>query len=180
MARRVLLRSTTMHQDRTTIAAFLFGTLVAASSARAQPAPTPPTIATFVEAEYPQAAREAGREASVELEITIGVDGLVTDARVVSPVGDGFDEAALAAVRRVVFTPATKDGAPVAARVRYRYVFELDVPAAPAEEVSATGRIEGRILSRGDGGPLIGVEVIATGADATEHRVTTDGTGGFT
>ena len=61
-----------MYHLRTTLAAIVFGTLVAASSAYAQPAPTPPTVATYVQAEYPSAARDAGREASVDLEIVVG------------------------------------------------------------------------------------------------------------
>ena len=168
-----------MFHLRTTLAAIVFGTLVAASSAYAQPAPTPPTVATYVHAEYPSAARDAGREASVDLEIVVGEDGLVRDVRVVTPVGDGFDEAAIAAVQQFVFTPATKDGKPVAARIQYRYRFELKLPEAPAAAVVATGRIEGRLLSRTDGSPLVGVEIVATDAHASTYRATTDETGTF-
>ncbi len=162
---------------RTTLAAILFGALVA-GSAYAQPAPTPPAITTYVQAEYPQAARQAGREAAVDLEIVIGTDGLVRDARVVTPVGDGFDDAALAAVRQFVFTPATKDGQPVAARIQYRYTFKLESPTQQAPAIE-TGLISGTLLSRVDGSPLTGVEVIATGADGVEHRVITDESGTF-
>ena len=134
-----------MHLLRTTVAAVLLGALVA-GSAGAQPAPTPPpatppAVATYVQAEYPQAARDAGREAAVDLEIVIGPDGLVRDARVVTPVGDGFDEAALAAVRQFVFTPATKDGQPVAARIQYRYTFKLEHPT-PSEQAPAIALVE--------------------------------------
>jgi TonB family protein len=169
---------------RTTLATFLLGAL-AAGSAHAQPAPpspapTPPAVATYVKAEYPQAARDAGHEAAVDLEIVVGPDGLVRDARVVTPVGDGFDEAALAAVRQFVFTPATKDGQPVAARIQYRYTFKLEHPT-PSEQAPAitTGRIAGTLLSRADGRPLAGVEVLATGPDGVAHPAVTDETGTF-
>lgn len=179
VARRVLGASNTMQHLRTTIAALVFGTLASISPAGAQPdaptPPTPPTVATFVDAAYPPAARDAGREASVDLEITVGVDGHVLDARVLAPVGDGFDEAALAAVRQFVFIPATKDGQPVAARIHYRYVFTLETTAPAA----TTGQLEGRILSRDDGSTLVGVEVLATGADGRVHRAITDETGAF-
>jgi TonB family protein len=168
-----------MQHLRTTLSAFLFASLVAGASASAQPAPTPPTIATFVHADYPEAAHDAGREASVELEITVGTDGLVLDARVLAPVGDGFDEAALAAVRQFVFAPATKDGKPIAARIHYRYAFTLEPVAAAAPAPVIAGRIEGRILSRADGKPLAGVEVVVTSSDDGVHRVTTDQTGAF-
>lgn len=169
-----------MHQLRTTLAALVFGTVAAVSSASAQPAPTPPTVATYVQAEYPPAARESGREASVDLEIVIGPDGLVRDARVLTPVGDGFDEAALAAVKQFVFTPATKDGKPVAARIQYRYSFTIEKPApAPQPAAILPGRIEGRLLSRSDGGAMVGVEVVVTASDGSTHHATTDETGSF-
>ncbi|MDB4960288.1 MAG: TonB family protein / TonB-dependent receptor [Myxococcales bacterium] len=181
MARRVLWLCSPMHHLRTTLSALLFASLLTAAPAGAQPVATPPTIATFVPADYPTAARDAGREASVELEVTVGADGRVLDARVLALVGDGFDEAALAAVRQFVFAPAIKDGAPIAARIHYRYAFTLERPApvvaAPAAVVS--GRIEGRILSRADGVALGGVEVVATSAKGGVHRVTTDESGGF-
>ena len=168
-----------MHHLRSTLSAFLFAAIVTGAAAQAEPAPpTPPTIATFVEAEYPTAAQEAGREASVELEITVGADGRVLDARVVTPVGDGFDEAALAAVRQFVFAPATKDGQPMAARIRYRYAFTLK-PKVVAPAPVTVGRIEGTILSRADGSPMTSVMVVVTGADGGVHRVTTDESGTF-
>ena len=168
-----------MHHIRSTLSALLFAAIVSGAAAQAQPAPpTPPTIATFVDAEYPAVARDAGREASVELEVTVGADGHVLDARGVAPVGDGFDEAALAAVRQFVFTPATKDGQPIAARIRYRYAFTL-APKALAPAPVVTGRIEGHILSRADGKPLTGVDLVVTGADGGVYRVTTDESGAF-
>ncbi|HEY4183028.1 MAG TPA: TonB-dependent receptor [Kofleriaceae bacterium] len=119
-----------MQNLRTTIAALLFGTLVSVSQATAQSV-TPPAVSSYVEADYPQAARDAGKEASVDLEIIVGADGAVLDAKVTAPVGDGFDEAALAAVRKFVFTPANKDGVPTAARIQYRYTFTLSTPPPP-------------------------------------------------
>lgn len=167
-----------MQHLRATLSALLFASLVAGSTVGAQPAPTPPKIATFVHATYPDAAHAAGREASVELEITVGADGFVTDARVLALVGDGFDEAALVAVRQFVFEPATRDGHPIAARIHYRYAFTLE-PVAVAPTAVSAGRIGGQILSRADGKPLAGVEIVVTSADGGVHRVTTDETGAF-
>src|SRR4051812_27224869 len=65
-----------------------------------------PTLVTFVEAKYPEEAQKQGLAASVKLMITIGADGLVSEATVTAPVGNGFDEAAAAAVKQFVFTPA--------------------------------------------------------------------------
>ncbi len=68
----------------------------------------------------------------VLLEIVVGVDGAVREVRVVTPVGRGFDEAALEAARSFQFEPATRDGVPMAARIRYAVTFEPAEPM-PAE-----------------------------------------------
>ncbi len=168
-----------MEHFRRTLTAFLFAaTLSAVSPATADGTMTPPTVVTYVTAEYPAAAsREA--DVAVDLELTIDVEGQVTDARVVTPVGDGFDEAALAALRQFVFTPALKDGAPVASRIRYRYVFTApvaDIEQAPAAII--TGRFEGRVLSRA-GEPLVGADVTITDGVGATRTAVTDETGAF-
>jgi TonB family protein len=97
-----------------------------------------PVLKTFVQAEYPEQARAQGLQAAVELELTISSAGQVTDAKVVAAAGNGFDEAAVQAALQFVFEPAKKDGVPIAARIRYRYLFELAPPAeAPPSEPPA-------------------------------------------
>jgi TonB family protein len=112
----------------------------------------PPRLLTFVEAPYPEAAKAAGRETSVELEIAIDERGAVTTATVLRAAGDGFDEAALAAARRFVFAPARRGDVAIPARIRYRYVFALDKAPPPARarrsppdarEPAPRGRAEG-------------------------------------
>ncbi len=100
-----------------------------------QPLITPPKLIRFVEAPHPEADDEEPTEAVVELDIVVGRDGLVTEVSVARSAGEGFDEAALAAARQFVFEPARKDWEPIAARIRYRYVFELK--AAPEEMMPA-------------------------------------------
>jgi TonB family protein len=113
----------------------LLALVLASGVARAEdsaPALQPPRLVTFVDAEYPSEARENNLSASVELELLVDGDGTVSDARVVTPAGHGFDEAALAAVRGFAFEPARRGTEAVPARIRYRYVFELKPPPAPA------------------------------------------------
>ncbi len=142
----------------------------------APPALVPPRLIDFVEADYPAAAEEAGLEASVELELTIGIDGRVTDARVVAPAGNGFDEAALAAAQRFGFAPATRGGTAIASRIRYRYVFELRVETPPPDletppdvdpvpEPPRPGRLEGRVLTQEDDQPIDEAEIVITAPD---------------
>jgi TonB family protein len=122
------------------------------------PAPklTPPKLEKFVEASYPESAREQDLEAEVQLELTLDAQGQVTKVQVVRPAGHGFDEAAKKAARQFEFEPATRNGQPIPAVIRYEYVFELE-DARSAEQPS--GRLQGRVLGLEDGEPIGGAEV---------------------
>ena len=76
-------------------------------------------------AAYPPAARTGDLEADVPLEIVVDASGTVVDARVVTRTGSGFDESALAAIRRYRFSPAMRDGKPVRVRMRWSVQFRL-------------------------------------------------------
>ena len=66
----------------------------------------------------PQHAQGCGEDGSVKLEYTIGIDGAVSDIRIVTSSGfTDIDAAAFAAVRSWHYLPATKDGSPLAVRV---------------------------------------------------------------
>jgi TonB family protein len=117
--------------------------------AETKPLITPPKLIRFVEASHPEADGEEPTEAVVELDIVVGKDGLVTEASVARSGGEAFDEAALGAARQFVFEPARKDWEPIAARIRYRYVFELKTPP---EEIT-TGWLSGTILLAEDDSP---------------------------
>ena len=132
-----------------------------APGAPGKPLITPPKLVRFVEAAHPEADGEEPIEAVVELDIVVGKDGLVTEVSVARSGGEGFDEAALAAARQFVFEPARKDWEPIAARIRYRYVFELK---APPEEMT-TGWLSGTILLAENDSPAGGV-----GIEITDER----------
>ncbi len=93
----------------------------------------PPQLLEFIETAHP-VGREADASA-VLLSVVVGIDGSVESAEVVESGGADFDAAALDAVRRFRFEPATIDGVPTRARIRYRYVFTVTaVPTPPAPE----------------------------------------------
>ncbi len=75
---------------------------------------------------YTASAQAAGVEASVPVELVIDATGAVTSAVVLTHVGYGLDEAALAAVRKYRFAPARQGGKVVAVRMRWVVRFELD------------------------------------------------------
>src|SRR5579859_4764894 len=85
----------------------------------------PPHVTTDTGVTYPEQAIHDGVAAptTVTLRLAIDARGVVTEATLEEPRGHGFDEAALEAARRLRFTPATRDGIPVAARIRFQYVF---------------------------------------------------------
>ena len=56
-----------------------------------------PELVEYVQAPYPEAAKEAGIEGVVRLLIEIDAAGEVTYIEVLQPAGSGFDEAAVAA-----------------------------------------------------------------------------------
>jgi len=76
--------------------------------------------------EYPKAARTAGVEADVPLELIVDASGTVVDARLLKHAGYGLDEAALRAVRAYRFIPAERAGHGVSVRMRWVVNFRLD------------------------------------------------------
>jgi TonB family protein len=109
--------------------------LLVAAPARADgPEVTPPHTTHDEGVSYPErAVREGVAEvATVTLLLVIDEHGVVSHAEVEEPRGHGFDEAGLDAARSLRFTPATRDGIPVAARIRFRYVFTPPPARAPA------------------------------------------------
>jgi protein TonB len=69
----------------------------------------PPLLIRRVEPEYPELARKLHQEGVVILRAVITVSGAVDDVQVVKSGGPMLDAAALAAVRRWVYKPATRD-----------------------------------------------------------------------
>jgi TonB family protein len=86
----------------------------------------------------PQAMREK-IQGSIELEVVIGPDGAVSDARVVRSLDAvfGLDEQALKAVRATPFKAAEVAGRPVASLVTFELAFRLD--GTPASAAKAFG-----------------------------------------
>lgn len=69
----------------------------------------------LVRPSYTEQARKARVEGRVRLELALDEHGQVTSAKVLEGLGHGLDEAALAAAKRVRFSPAMRCNRPVAA-----------------------------------------------------------------
>lgn len=159
----------------------------------APPAPTgvvtkPPRLLQAVAPEYPPAALAAGKTAAVKVRIKIDAAGLVTAVDVIDKVGDGFDEAAVAAALQYVFEPAEIDGqpAPITVETVIHFVIEEqpepeppplpkqpppDQPAGPpnhAGNMLLPVTLEGVVVERGTRRKLPGVivSIVELGLDA--------------
>jgi TonB family protein len=82
-------------------------------------------LVSSVTAAYPVDARADDVEGDVGLEIVVDAEGRVVDARVAKSAGHGFDESALAAIRRYRFSAAQRDGRNVRVRMPWTVQFRL-------------------------------------------------------
>ncbi len=134
--------------------------------------PQLPVLTYEAPAAYPPEALAEGAGASVLLELTVSELGEVIDARVVEPVGQGFDASALLAARSFRFTPAlSAEGVPVPAIIQYSLVFSADT-APPLS-------LEGVVVEAGVRESLSGIELRALGPDNITALAISDASGGF-
>ncbi len=73
---------------------------------------------------YTMQARQAEIEGVVRVRVTVDESGHVVNAAIVSGLGYGLDEAALAAAKATTFEPATQCGKPVVGSIILPYRFE--------------------------------------------------------
>jgi TonB family protein len=108
---------------------------VQAPAATSSDTVSPPVLVTKVDPEYPEAASRAYRTGKVVLSFTVQVSGAVTDIEVVQSAGPDLDTAAVQAVSRWRYEPATEGGVPTPAHGTVSIPFSLE--------------LEGRLLDAG-------------------------------
>lgn len=79
----------------------------------------------FVKGKYTDDAQAAGIEGRVRIQVTVDASGAILDVKVLSGLGHGLDESAIAATRRMSFSPATRCGKPVTSTVAFAMRFVL-------------------------------------------------------
>jgi protein TonB len=84
----------------------------------------------IIAAAYPPLLRDAGISGQATVEMVVGSDGLVTQARAVSSSREEFARAAVSAASRLHFRPARRNGRTVAVRLMLPVSFTPEV--APA------------------------------------------------
>ncbi len=92
----------------------------------------PPELLEAPEVALPEGAEPLGEDASVLLLLTIDREGAVTDVEIVEPLREDADALVLEAARAMRFSPATRGGETVPARVQFR--FRVTQPSAAQEE----------------------------------------------
>jgi len=75
--------------------------------------------------EYPKKESKARHRGTVILELVVDRDGLPRDIKVSQSLSRDFDKAAVNTVKTWKFSPATKDGKPVAAVINIEVSFHL-------------------------------------------------------
>jgi iron complex outermembrane receptor protein len=104
------------------------------------PAVKPPVVLTHVDAVYPESALRERRHGDVVLALTVDVDGHVSKVDVLESGGNALDEAAIVAARQWTFSPATREGRPLASRIRVPFHFAP--PEPPPELVQEPEKTE--------------------------------------
>ena len=94
-------------------------------SFESEPGVVRPQYKFKVEAKYPEAASKAGKEGQVILQATIDEKGIPQDIVPITNIGFGFEAAAIAALKKTTFRPATKGGNPISLQVEIPYSFTL-------------------------------------------------------
>ena len=85
-----------------------------------------PTPKFRVKPEYPDAAKKAEKEETVLLKATIDENGIPKDIVALTSHGFGLEEAAIEALKKTTFRPATKGGKPISLEnVQIPYEFKL-------------------------------------------------------
>jgi len=115
--------------------------LCALSFAQDDAKPVPPVLITKVEPTYSPEALADHLSGSVLVSLTVGIDGVPTDIKVVKGLGEGLDEKAVEAVSQWRFQPGTKKGVPVAVQAQVSVIFRLLNDPQKAAAFPASGDV---------------------------------------
>jgi TonB family protein len=86
---------------------------------------TPPRQTHAPQPEYPKSEQEAHHQGTVRLTLVVSSDGVPRDIAVSQTLTPDFDKAAIDAVKEWKFTPAIKDGKPIAVQIALEIEFNL-------------------------------------------------------
>jgi TonB family protein len=94
-----------------------------------------PRVVRQVQANYTIDAMHAQIHGVVRLVCTVGIDGTVSDVRIVRSLDThhGLDEEAVRALKLWTFEPGAKDGVPVPVRITIESIFSMSTAVRPTK-----------------------------------------------
>jgi TonB family protein len=87
---------------------------------------TKPKMLQKITPEYPESIKDLGIEGRVILEVTVDATGKVIEVKVLRGLHPVLDQTAVAAARKLVFSPATVNGRAVKTKIPVPFAFILD------------------------------------------------------
>ena len=146
-----------------------------------------PELVEYVQAPYPEAAKEEGREGTVLLLIEIDEAGDVSYVEVLESAGADFDAAATEAAWNFIFDPAEDANGPTPVQIEFSYGFVLDASTVEGavedeqakEEVFLPVNLDGLIVEMGTKRPLANFPILITTTDGTVIETQTDENGNY-
>ena len=144
-----------------------------------------PELLEYVQAPYPEKAKEEGREGTVLLLIEIDEVGDVSYIEVLNSAGEEFDTAAVEAAWNFIFSPAEDANGPTPVQIEFEYGFVLDATSVEGavedetakEEVVLPINLDGNLIEMGTKRPLAEFTITATASDGAVYETTTDSKG---
>lgn len=94
--------------------------------AQVMPEPVGGIASIYKHITYPTIAKDAGITGKVYLLVYIDEKGSVDDVKVLKGIGAGCDEAAVAGVKQVKFTPGKNNGQPVKVKLSLPISFQIN------------------------------------------------------
>ena len=92
-----------------------------------EPGVVNPTYKVKVKPKYPESAKKAEKEGTVILQATIDENGIPKDIVALTNLGFGLEAAAIEALKKTTFRPATKAGKPISReQIQIPYEFKLE------------------------------------------------------
>jgi TonB family protein len=134
---------TTTRQSILVLALLSLGSTLMLAGESKPRADQPAKVVAAASPVYPYLLRHAGATAEVTVVFTVNAKGVVTKASIVDSNNFEFNASSLDAIRKWTFTPATKDGQAVEARLKqtFRYIItEKSLVGNPAVQVANTAR----------------------------------------
>ena len=90
-----------------------------------------PKYKTRANPQYPKSAKEAKKDGTVILQLTIDENGIPKNIVALTNLGFGLEAAAIEALKNSTFHPAMKNGKPISKEVEIPYAFKIEDAASP-------------------------------------------------